>query len=190
MKNQIIIHSSGQQTRVALLENGELAQLFIESEENQRTVGDIYYARVHKVKSGIRAAFIDVGMEKDAFLHFSDAGDHLGSYITVLHGKNSLSPSVCAEHKSFHKFSNENKQTFARKMLNNNHKLLVKLVTEPIGTKGRRVSTDITIGGRFLVLIPMREYIAVTHKITTSKGRRRLKCTGGDMLPNGFGESS
>jgi ribonuclease G len=91
MKNQIIIHSSGKQTRVALLENGELAQLFIESEENQRTVGDIYLARVHKVMSGIRAAFIDVGMEKDAFLHFSDAGDHLGDYIKMMNGPKSIS---------------------------------------------------------------------------------------------------
>ncbi len=61
MKNQIIIHASGKQTRIALLENGELAQLFIESDENQRTVGNIYLARVHKVMSGIRAAFIDMG---------------------------------------------------------------------------------------------------------------------------------
>lgn len=84
MKNQIIIHSSGKQTRVALLEDGELAQLFIESEENQRTVGDIYLGRVHKVMSGIRAAFVDVGMAKDGFLHFSDAGDHLGDYLRML----------------------------------------------------------------------------------------------------------
>src|SRR5690625_3595033 len=112
MKNQIIIHSSGQQTRGELLENGELAQIFIESEENQRKISDIYYAQVHKVMSGIRAAFIDVGMEKDAFLHFSDAGDHLGAYIMMLNGENSLSPSVREELKSFHKLSNDNKQTF------------------------------------------------------------------------------
>ena len=187
MKNQIIIHSSGQQTRVALLENGELAQLFIESEDNQRTVGDIYHARVHKVMSGIRAAFIDVGMEKDAFLHFSDAGDHLGSYITMLNGENSISPSVREELKNFNKLSNDNKQTFAGKMLSNNQKLLVQIVKEPIGSKGPRVSTDITIAGRFLVLIPMGEYIAVSKKITNNKERRRLKSTVSDMLPKGFG---
>lgn len=187
MKNQIIIHSSGQQTRVALLENGELAQLFIESEDNQRTVGDIYHARVHKVMSGIRAAFIDVGMEKDAFLHFSDAGDHLGSYIMMLNGESSISPSVREEMKNFNKLSNDNKQTFAGKILSNNQKLLVQIVKEPIGSKGPRVSTDITIAGRFLVLIPMGEYIAVSKKITNNRERRRLKSTVGDMLPKGFG---
>lgn len=187
MKNQIIIHSSGKQTRVALLENGELAQLFIESEENQRTVGDIYLARVHKVMSGIRAAFIDVGMEKDAFLHFSDAGDHLGSYIMMLNGEKSVPPSAKEELKKFNKLSNNDKQILAGKMLRNNQNLLVQVVKEPIGSKGPRVSTDITIAGRFLVLIPMGEYIAISKKITNNRERKRLKSTVGSMLPEGFG---
>lgn len=187
MKNQIIIHSSGKQTRVALLENGELAQLFIESEDNQRTVGDIYYARVHKVMSGIRAAFIDVGMEKDAFLHFSDAGDHLGSYISMMNGENSIPSSARNDLKRFDKLSNNEKQILAGKMLRNNQNLLVQIVKEPIGSKGPRVSTDITIAGRFLVLIPMGEYIAVSKKISNGKERRRLKSTVGSMLPEGFG---
>ncbi|WP_234572537.1 Rne/Rng family ribonuclease [Rhodohalobacter sp. 614A] len=187
MKNQIIIHSSGKQTRVALLENGELAQLFIESEENQRTVGDIYIARVHKVMSGIRAAFIDVGMEKDAFLHFSDAGDHLGQYLMMLNGENSISQSAKKELSNFNKLSNNDKQILAGKLLKNNQNLLVQIVKEPIGSKGPRVSTDITIAGRFLVLIPMGEYIALSKKINNGKERRRLKSIVGSMLPEGFG---
>lgn len=187
MKNQIIIHSSGKQTRVALLENGELAQLFIESEENQRTVGDIYLARVHKVMSGIRAAFIDVGMDKDAFLHFSDAGDHLGQYIMMLNGEGSVSKSAKKELNNFNKLSNNEKQILAGKLLKNNQNLLVQIVKEPIGSKGPRVSTDITIAGRFLVLIPMGEYIALSKKINNGRERRRLKSIVGSMLPEGFG---
>ncbi len=187
MKNQIIIHSSGKQTRVALLENGELAQLFIESEENQRTVGDIYHARVHKVMGGIRAAFIDVGMEKDAFLHFSDAGDHLGQYIKMMNGEKAISKSAEKDLKNFNKLSNYDKQMLAGKLLRNGQNLLVQIVKEPIGSKGPRVSTDITIAGRFLVLIPMGEYIALSKKINNNKERRRLKKTVGDMLPDGFG---
>lgn len=187
MKNQIIIHSSGKQTRVALLENGELAQLFIESEENQRTVGDIYHARVHKVMSGIRAAFIDVGMEKDAFLHFSDAGDHLGSYLKMLNGKDSISNSAEKDLQKFDKLSNNEKQILAGKLLRNGQNILVQIVKEPIGSKGPRVSTDITIAGRFLVLIPMGEYIALSKKINNGRERRRLKGIVGSMLPEGFG---
>jgi ribonuclease G len=187
MKNQIIIHSSGNQTRVALLENRELAQLFIESEENQRTVGDIYLARVHKVMSGIRAAFIDVGMEKDAFLHFSDAGDHLGDYIKMMNGPKSISKDADKELQKFDKLSNNDKQILAGKLLQNNQRVLVQIVKEPIGSKGPRVSTDITIAGRFLVLIPMGNYIAISKKINSGRERRRLKKIAGDMLPDGFG---
>jgi len=189
MKNQIIIHASGKQTRIALLENGELAQLFIESEENQRTVGNIYLAKVHKVMSGIRAAFIDMGTPKDAFLHFSDAGDHLKEYVQMLNGKNAIHQNVRNELKqtNFDKISNYEKQRWAGKILRPGQQLLVQIVKEPIGSKGPRVSTDITVAGRFLVLIPMGEYIAVSRKINNYKERRRLKSVVGSMVPEGFG---
>jgi len=189
MKNQIIIHAQGKQNRIALLEDGELAQLFIESEENQRTVGNIYLCKVHKVMSGIRAAFIDMGTPKDAFLHFSDAGDHLKEYVQMLNGRDAISKNVRNELNkiNFDKISNYQKQTWAGRILNPGQRLLVQIVKEPIGSKGPRVSTDITIAGRFLVLIPMGEYIAVSRKINNHKERRRLKGIVGSMLPDGFG---
>lgn len=187
MKNQIIIHSSGNQTRIALLENNELAQLFIESEENQRTVGNIYVARVHKVLSGIRAAFIDMGTPKDAFLHFSDAGDHLDEYITKLNGPDAIPSNVRKDVANKENLSNIEKQIMAGKMLRTGQKLLVQIVKEPIGSKGPRISTDITIAGRFLVLIPMGDYIAVSKKIGHYKERRRLKGILNNMVPDGFG---
>ncbi len=187
MKNQIIIHSSGNQSRIALLENGELAQLFIESEENQRTVGNIYVARVHKVMSGIRAAFIDMGTPKDAFLHFSDAGDHLDEYVTKLNGPNAIPGHARKDIQNKENLSNIQKQMLAGKVLKSGQKLLVQIVKEPIGSKGPRVSTDITIAGRFLVLIPMGDYIAVSKKISNYKERRRLKNLLNGMVPDGFG---
>jgi len=189
MKNQIIIHGSGKQTRIALLENGELAQLFIESEENKRTVGNIYLARVHKVMSGIRAAFIDMGTPKDAFLHFSDAGDHLKEYVRMLNGPDAIHKKAREELKktNFDKISNYEKQKWAGKILRPGQELLVQIVKEPIGSKGPRVSTDITVAGRFLVLIAMGDYIAVSKKINNYKERRRVKSVVGSMVPEGFG---
>ncbi len=187
MKNQIIIHCAGDQTRIALLENGELAQIFIESEANQRTVGNIHVARVHKVMGGIRAAFIDMGTPKDAFLHFSDAGDHLISYIKMLNGESSISKHALDIAEKQDDLTNVDKQRLAGKALKHGQKLLVQIVKEPIGSKGPRVSTDITIAGRFLVLIPMGEYIAVSRKISNYKERRRLKGIVSKMLPEGFG---
>lgn len=189
MKNQIIIHASGKQTRIALLENGELAQLFIESDENQRTVGNIYLAKVHKVMSGIRAAFIDMGTPKDAFLHFSDAGDHLKEYVQMLNGRDAIQKNVRQELKKtdFNQISNYEKQNWAGKILQPGQNLLVQIVKEPIGSKGPRISTDITVAGRFLVLIPMGDYVAVSRKINNYKERRRLKSVVGSMVPDGFG---
>jgi ribonuclease G len=187
MKNQIIIHSTEDQARIALLEDGELAQLFIQSEENQRTVGNIHVAKVHKVMSGIKAAFIDMGTPKDAFLHFSDAGDHLDEYIAMLNGKNAIPNHAKPDLKNKEKLANHQKQALAGKILRNGQKLLVQIVKEPIGSKGPRISTDITIAGRFLVLIPMGDYIAVSKKISNYKERRRLKNVLGDMVPDGFG---
>lgn len=187
MKNQIIIHSSGNQNRIALLENGELAQLFIESEENQRTVGNIYVARVHKVMSGIRAAFIDMGTPKDAFLHFSDAGDHLDEYISMLNGPKAIPKHMHSTLTKKEEMTNSDRQVLAGKILKTGQKLLVQIVKEPIGSKGPRVSTDITIAGRFLVLIPMGDYIAVSKRISNYKERRRLKGILNGMVPDGFG---
>ena len=173
MKNQIIIHGTGKQTRIALVENGELAQLFIEAPENQRTVGDIYMAEVHKVMSGIRAAFISMGTPKDAFLHFSDVGDNLEHYIKLLNGNDAVDKAV-AFNKDLNKRYNNNskepdgvsagveKQMRAGEVLQPGQKMLVQIVKEPIGSKGPRVSTDITIAGRFVVLIPMGDYVAVS----------------------------
>lgn len=187
MKNQIIIHSSGKQNRIALIEDKELAQLFIESEENQRTVGNIYVARVHKVMSGIRAAFIDMGTPKDAFLHFSDAGDHLDEYVTKLNGPNAIPNNARSDISNKDNLTNVQKQILAGKILRPGQKLLVQIVKEPIGSKGPRISTDITIAGRFLVLIPMGDYIAVSKKINNYKERRRLKSVLNNMIPDGFG---
>jgi ribonuclease G len=197
MKNQIIIHASGKQTRIALLENNELAQLFIESPENQRTVGDIYLAEVRKVMGGIRAAFIDMNTPKDAFLHYSDLGEHLDDYLVMLNGKGALPDDAAKKLREFRdkkddsqntkNGTNAEEQNLLGNLLKPGHKLLVQIVKEPIGSKGPRVSTNISIAGRFLVLIPMGDYVAVSKRIRSYKERRSLRQTVAEILPEGFG---
>ena len=192
MKNQIIIHAAANQTRVALIENGELAQLFIESPENQRTVGNIYLAEVHKVMAGIRAAFIDMGTQKDAFLHFSDTGEHLENYLIMLNGKDAL-PDRSKQEEKAKQIKNAGNGSVTEEqnrmgaLLAPKQKVLVQIVKEPIGSKGPRVSTNITVAGRFLVLIPMGEYVAVSKRIRSHKERRRLRSCISSVLPDGFG---
>lgn len=184
--NQIVINTSGGQNRIAMVENGELAQLFIESDQNIRTVGNIYIARVRKVMPGIKAAFIDMNMPKDAFLHFSDAGDNLQHYITRLNGENAIPEKVKLKPGEELKDAYA-KQDYVGKILQTGQKLLVQIVKEPISNKGPRISTDITIAGRYLVLIPLGNYIAVSKKISHFKERRRLKSLVDKVLPDGFG---
>ena len=190
MKNQIIIHAAANQTRVALIENGELAQLFIESPENQRTVGNIYLAEVHKVMAGIRAAFIDMGTQKDAFLHFSDTGENLENYLVMLNGEDAIPKKALDENRRSKKNGNGSvteEQNRIGSLLAAKQKVLVQIVKEPIGSKGPRVSTNITVAGRFLVLIPMGEYVAVSKRIRSHKERRRLRTCISSVLPDGFG---
>jgi len=191
MKNQIIIHASGKQTRVALIENGELAQVFIDSEENQRTVGNIYLAEVHKVMGGIRAAFIRLNTAKDAFLHFSDVGEHLEDYIVMLNGADAIPKAArltAEQRKEAEKnMSGFDKQDRAGQILQPGQKLLVQIVKEPIGSKGPRISTDITIAGRYLVLIPLGDYIAVSKRIRSFKERKRLRGIVQSLLPENYG---
>lgn len=184
--NQIVIHSSGGQNRIALIEKGELAQLFIESDQNVRTVGNIYVAKVRKVMPGIKAAFIDMNTPKDAFLHFSDAGDNLQHYITMLNGDKAIPKEIKLKDGEELKDAYA-KQDYVGKILQSGQKLLVQIVKEPISNKGPRISTDITIAGRYLVLIPMGNYIAVSKKIHHYKERRRLKAIVDKVLPDGFG---
>lgn len=202
MKNQIIIHAAGQQTRIALIENGELAQFFIESPENQRTVGDIYIAQVRKVMAGIRAAFIDLNTPKDAFLHFSDLGEHLEDYIVMLNGKDAFKKDDKKRLDDYRK-QRESKgevnggnpktgitadeQNLMGNLMQAGQKLLVQIVKEPIGSKGPRVSTNISLAGRFLVLMPMGDYIAVSKRIKSYKERRNLRQLVQNIVPDGFG---
>lgn len=200
MDNQIVIHASDKQKRIALIENGELAQFFIESPENRRSVGDIYLAQVHKVMGGIRAAFIDISTPKDAFLHYSDLGEHLEEYLVMLNGRESVSKKASEQLREFRKKVSDNQlqgvsgreqstleQNHLGNLLQPGQKIMVQIVKEPIGSKGPRVSTDITLAGRFLVLIPFGDYVAVSKRIRSFKERRRLRSVIGNLLPAGFG---
>lgn len=200
MDNQIVIHAAGSQKRIALIENGELAQFFIESPENRRSVGDIYLAQVHKVMGGIRASFIDLSTPKDGFLHYSDLGEHLEEYLAMLNGRDSIPKKASDELLQFRqlvaksevknmtsKDQTMHEQNLLGALLKPGQKVMVQVVKEPIGSKGPRVSTDITLAGRFLVLIPFGDYVAVSKRIRSYKERRRLKGLISEMLPNGFG---
>ena len=333
MSKEIIINADKNQTRIALIESGELIELYIEDGEHERTLGDIYLGRIRRTMPSIQAAFVDIGQKQDAFLHYSDLADNLPQWLELLqqnpprveslaasiqenpppprpkgssstrrpkrlskteksptkdvakpkkdrppenggplnghNGEQSetekeLEPAENSKHESSSaqasrppgkvrrrptkrrnnknpsnkgeeqdlapdenanepkEHANEPKENVKKqgsseaskpsgksktngskdsrskkkvrsldfqpqKHLEKGKPILVKIVKEPISAKGSRVSTDISLAGRFLVLVPLANYVAVSKKIYSYKERRRLRALASSLLPAGFG---
>ncbi len=161
--NEIIVDVSFDQSRVALLENGELAEIYIERFSNKRTVGNIYKGRVENILPGMQAAFVNIGLEKNAFLYVKDvSGD-------------------------FDEFFSNGERVGIKDVLKKNQEIMVQVVKEPLDSKGARVTTNITLPGRFLVLAPMANYIGISRRIENEEERNRLKEIVCKMKPEGMG---
>jgi ribonuclease G len=149
-------------------------------------VGDIYLGTVKKLVSGLNAAFIDIGYEKDAFLHYHDLGPNLNTVqkftkdVLTKKGKN-----VRLEH---YKLEEEiDKLGKIEKALTKGQQVLVQVIKEPISTKGPRLSCDISIAGRFLVLVPFANGVNISKKITSRSERNRLQKLMSSIKPKNFG---
>jgi ribonuclease G len=189
MTKEIIINSSTTQTRVAITEDGYLADFFVDYPENRRMVGDIYLGKVARVLPGIKAAFIDIGMKHDAFLHFSDIGantqqlqDMLGDDDSdVDDDEDEDSPSP--QHRPNR---DENHQPIIPKLAKGQD-ILIQITKEPVNNKGVRVSSSISLPGRFCVLLPFDGKIGVSKKISDFRERRRLRTIARSILPKNYG---
>ncbi len=174
MKKEIIINSTNEDTRIAILENGQLVELFVERSDNERMVGDIYKGRVRKVVRGMQAAFIDIGFEQDAFLHFNDMGSNV----------NQLFADIDEE---LLEGNGHSKDVDPADLLRTGQEIVVQIIKEPISNKGPKVTTELTIPGRFMVLVPNQKRIGVSRKIASAKERRRLRQIARKILPKNFG---
>lgn len=174
MSKDIIINSSYGETRIAILENKVLTELYFELPENERMVGDIYYGRVAKVVKGMQAAFIDIGMKNDAFLHFSDVGDNFMKFQSLFDQKKE-------------KNLNKSRQFGDMPPLKTGQPILVQITKEPMANKGARVTTNISLAGRLAVLIPFENIVGVSRKIWKRREKYRLKQIGRKVRPEGFG---
>ncbi len=177
MKKDIIINVSFVETRIAILENNTLTELYFELAENERMVGDIYYGKVAKVVRGMQAAFINIGQKQDAFLHFSDIGENFSYYKELFEDKYSKNEQKGKGHKR-----NTNDQ-----YLKVGQPILVQITKEPMANKGARVTTNISLPGRLIVLIPFDRMVGVSRKIYKRREKYRLKQIGRKIRPDGFG---
>jgi len=191
MVKEIIINASTTQTRVAITEDGNLVDFFVDYPENRRMVGDIYLGRVARVLPGIKAAFIDIGMEHDGFLHFSDIGDTTEQLQEMLGEDDSDIDNDDDENGngSQHKRieSKDDNERPALTRLKKGQDILIQITKEPVSNKGVRVSSSISLPGRFCVLLPFDNKIGVSKKIFDYKERRRLRNIARSILPRNYG---
>ena len=186
MSNELIISATQDGCRIALLKDKTLVEFHQEEEGSKFTVGDIYLGTVKKVVPGLNAAFIDVGYDKDAFLHYLD----LGPQFSSLQKFTKLVRSKKLNGGRLDKFNSEpdiDKHGKIIQQLSKNQQLPVQIVKEPISTKGPRLSCELSLAGRYLVLVPFSNAVSVSKKITSSEERKRLLRLIQSIKPEKFG---
>jgi len=179
VQKDIIINVSEYETRLAILEDLKLVELLVERPEKERMVGDIYHGVVRSVLPGMQAAFIDVGLDKSAFLHFTDIGD-FRSQLDLLY-----EAELLEEEEGIEKL--EKPPQSIQEVLKKDQEIFVQVTKEPIGTKGPRVTTQLSLPGRYVVLVPGEDHVGVSRKISNWAEKRRLKRLAYELLPDGFG---
>lgn len=186
MKKELIISHEDEQSKIALLEDGRLFELHEEEDKTDFVVGDLFVGKVKKLAPNLNAAFVNIGYEKDAFLHYQDLGPQLLTYKKFLKdtvAKKQQSPSL----KNFEVQKEIDKNGTIDKVLAKDDSVLLQITKEPISTKGPRISTQISLTGRFLVLIPFDKSVSVSKKIKTQEEKERLRTLIESIKPEGFG---
>src|SRR5574337_730231 len=177
MKREIIVNSSIVETRVAVLEDGVLVELLIDDSKNKSIAGNIYKGRVLKILPGMQAAFVDLGLSKDAFLYVRDIFEDLEEYERLLNlgedGEPGGEPSPEEPRASFGR--GKRPQASIEELLKEGQEVLAQVAREPLGTKGARITSHITLPGRYLVYMPTEQHIGVSRKIESEAERSRLK---------------
>jgi len=185
MRREIIINASPRETRIALLEDKHLVEVMVERPEAVRRVGDIYKGRVNAVLPGMQAAFVDLGLEKSAFLHASDLAPDEESDLDDLFEEEENGD----ERKGGGGRGGRREEPAPRieEALKKGQEILVQITKEPIGTKGPRVTTQVSLPGRYLVYMPGHENIGVSRKIEDRGERARLKALIREIRPKDAG---
>ncbi|MBV1888145.1 MAG: ribonuclease E/G, partial [Urechidicola sp.] len=186
MKTELIIRSNSSGIDFALLKEGKLIELNKETNDNKISVGDIFLAKIGKTLTGLNAAFVNVGYQKDGFLHYHDLGAQLLSLSKFIKGVNTGKQKDFTL-KNFHFEKDIDKDGNINDVLKTGQNTLVQIVKEPISTKGPRLNSELSIAGRFLVLVPFSNRISVSQKIGDNKEKERLKRLIKSIKPKNFG---
>ena len=186
MNYELVVDSRGSSVWLALLKDGKLIELHEEQSKTDYTVGDIYHGKVRKVVPSLNACFVDVGYEKDAFLHYLDLGPQFNSLNKftkdTLQGKQNV-----ADLLYFNPEQDIEKDGKITDIVSSSQHILVQVAKEPISSKGPRLSAEVTLAGRFIVLVPFSDKISISQKIKDQAEKDRLKEILQSIKPKNFG---
>src|SRR5262249_27976291 len=168
MNKEMIVSSNGHETMVAILEDDLVAEVFVERERQRGVVGNVYKGRVSKVLPGMQSSFIDLGLERDGFLYVSEVIDTLDEF-DKLAGDDEDDAGRARESRG------DKAPSKIEELLKEGQEVIVQVVKEPLGTKGARLTSHVTMPGRFLVFMPTVDHIGVSRKIESREERSRLR---------------
>ena len=186
MTSEVVIDVQQKEISIALLEDKRLVEYQTEPRSASFSVGNIYIAKVKKLMPGLNASFVDVGYERDAFLHYLDLGNQFNSYEKYL-------KQVQSDRKKLYPFAKATRQPDLKKegsvqnTLKVGEEVLVQIVKEPISTKGPRLTGELSFAGRYLVLMPFGDKVSVSSKIKSGEERARLKQLINSIKPKNCG---
>jgi len=190
MNKELIVRTDSDTVDFALLKDGRLIELHKETELSKTgksfNIGDVFLAKIRKPIAGLNAAFVNIGHEKDAFLHYHDLGSNLLSLMKFI----KLVSTGKTKNFSLKNFPLEpeiNKAGAIADVLKANQSILVQIVKEPISTKGPRITSELSLAGRFVVLIPFSDKVSISQKIESKEEKNRLKRLVNSIKPEGFG---
>ncbi|UFH31442.1 Rne/Rng family ribonuclease [Chryseobacterium sp. C-71] len=186
MKKELIISHENELTKIALLEDGRLCELHEEEDKNDFVVGDLFIGKVKKLAPNLNAAFVNIGYDKDAFLHYQDLGPQYLTYKKFLKDTVSKKQNTSSL-KNFEIQPEIDKNGNVDKVIAKDDVVILQITKEPISTKGPRISTQISLTGRFLVLIPFDNKVSISKKIGSSEEKIRLRTLIDSIKPEGFG---
>ncbi|MCD6012358.1 MAG: ribonuclease, Rne/Rng family [Flavipsychrobacter sp.] len=187
MNKELIINSAPEGVEIALLEDKKLVELHYGRGQDQFAVGDLYLGKVKKLMPGLNAVFVDVGYEKDAFLHYTDLSPYIRSLVKFTRQSVEGNP---AWGEDMGKFKNEGeilKTGKITEVFNGKPEIIVQVLKEPISSKGPRLSCEVSLPGRFVVVTPFNDVVAISRKIHSAEERKRLQKIVESVKPKNFG---
>ena len=179
--SELIINVTREESRVALLESGQVVEIYIERNKDSSLVGNVYKGKVLKILPGMQSSFIDIGLEKAAFLYVSDIQPNLEDYYSPF----LETTSVDADNPMLQ--PEALKTLPIEELLQEGQEIFVQVAKDPMGTKGARVTSYVTLPGRYLVIMPNVDHVGISRRIESEETRNRLKDIAAEIRPKGYG---